>query len=89
MMTTKSRHAQQVKPLGGLAGQPSSLAEAAAETLRPMAQALAFPFDVVRSLYSKAVQMGLIERSMLAGREFERALGAVERFALGPWARRV
>ena len=89
MMATTSRHTQQLRRLGGLAGQPPGLAEAAAGTLRPMAQALAFPFDVVRSLYAKAVQMGLIERSMLAGREFERGLGAVERFALGPWARRV
>lgn len=49
---------------------------------------LALPFDVARSLYAKAVQVGLIERSMLANRDFELALGALEGLALGPFARR-
>lgn len=89
MMTTPLRHAQQARSLGRLARRPCNLAEAAAGTSRPVAQALAFPFDVVRSQYAKAVQLGLIERSMLAGRDFERALGAIERFTLGPWARHV
>jgi hypothetical protein len=52
-------------------------------------QALALPFDLARSQYARAVRAGLIERSLLANAEFERTLGALERFALGPWARRV
>lgn len=52
-------------------------------------QALALPFDTTRSLYVRAVRIGLVERSMLRHREFERALGAIERLSLGWWARRV
>ncbi len=52
-------------------------------------RALALPFDIARSQYARAVHAGLIERSLLANAEFERKLGALERFALGPWARRV
>lgn len=52
-------------------------------------QTRALPFDTARSLYARAVQAGLIERSLLANAEFERALGALERLTLGPWARRV
>jgi hypothetical protein len=48
---------------------------------------LTWPFDTARAQYGHAVQAGLIERSMLASRDFERALGALERLALGPLAR--
>lgn len=51
--------------------------------------AMALPFDVARAQYARAVQLGLIERSMLASRDFARTLGAIERLALGPWARHV
>ena len=50
---------------------------------------LGLPFDMARAQYARAVQAGLIERSMLASRDFARALGALEQFTLGPWARRV
>lgn len=50
---------------------------------------MALPFDVARAQYARAVQLGLIERSMLASRDFARTLGAIERLALGPWARHV
>lgn len=50
---------------------------------------LGLPFDVARAQYARAVQLGLIERSMLASRDFSRTLHAMERLTLGPWARRV
>jgi hypothetical protein len=52
-------------------------------------QALALPFDEARAQYARGVKAGLIQRSMLAHRDFERWLGATERLLLGPWARRV
>jgi hypothetical protein len=53
------------------------------------ASAAAAPFDLARSEYAAGVQCGVIERSMLASAAFERSLGALERLALGPFARTV
>jgi hypothetical protein len=50
---------------------------------------LALPFDALRAQYSSAVRLGMIRRSMLASRDFECLLGAMERGLLGPYARRV
>lgn len=50
---------------------------------------MGLPFDIARAQYARAVQLGLLERSMLASRDFARTLGALEQLALGPWARRV
>ena len=50
---------------------------------------LGLPFDIARAQYARAVQLGLLERSMLASRDFARTLGAIEKMTLGPWARRV
>lgn len=50
---------------------------------------LGLPFDIARAQYAQAVQLGLLKRSMLASRNFAQTLGAWERLALGPWARRV
>lgn len=47
------------------------------------------PFDMAREQYAKAVQAGLIERSMLHWAKFERQLDLLEKMTLGPWARRV
>jgi hypothetical protein len=47
------------------------------------------PFDMAREQYAKAVQVGLIERSMIAWAKFERQLDLLEKMTLGPWARRV
>jgi hypothetical protein len=58
-------------------------------TAQVLAQALGLPFDALRAQYASAVQAGLIERSMLAHRDFENLLGALERASLGPWARRL
>lgn len=48
---------------------------------------MGLPFDMARAQYARAVQLGLIERSMLASRDFARTLSAMEQLALGPWAR--
>ena len=48
---------------------------------------MGLPFDIARAQYARAVQLGLVERSMLASRDFARTLGAFEQLALGPWAR--
>ena len=45
------------------------------------------PFDVLRQQYSRAVQAGWIERSMLQSARFGQALNALERLTLGPLAR--
>ncbi len=50
---------------------------------------LGLPFDMARAQYARAVQVGLIEKSMLASRDFSRTLGAWEQLTLGPWARHV
>ena len=50
---------------------------------------LGLPFDVARAQYARAVQLGWVERSMLASRNFACTLSAMERLALGPWARHV
>lgn len=49
----------------------------------------ALPFDAIRFQHASAVRAGLIRNSMLESRDFERALGALERVTLGPLARRV
>jgi hypothetical protein len=50
---------------------------------------LTLPFDMARALYASAVHIGAIERSMLAWARFEGTVDALEKLALGPWARRV
>lgn len=47
----------------------------------------ALPFDLARVQYASAVRNGLIRPSMLAWRDFERSVAAMERLSLGPLAR--
>ena len=47
------------------------------------------PFDAMRANHAIAVKAGLVENSMLASRDFEHAVEALERVTLGPLARRV
>ena len=47
----------------------------------------ALPFDMVRAQYASAARNGLIRPSMLAWRDFERSVSALERLSLGPLAR--
>jgi hypothetical protein len=46
-------------------------------------------FDAWRVAYANAVAIGLAPRSMLASRDVESAVDAMERWALGPFARGV
>jgi hypothetical protein len=48
-----------------------------------------WPFDTLRAQYARAVRAGLVQNSVLASRDFENTLGALERLTLGPLARRV
>lgn len=47
------------------------------------------PFDAARSLYAMAVSLGLIKQSLLGCARFGRDIRALEKIALGPWAREV
>ena len=47
------------------------------------------PFDTARAQYAWAVQAGLVKRSLLASRDFERSLGALEQLTCGALARQV
>jgi hypothetical protein len=78
-------------PPSGTADAPHAVGAQAWMTLPLQAtRALAcLPFDLLRAQHARAVQAGLLPRSLLASRDFERTLGALERAALGPLARRV
>lgn len=58
-------------------------------TLKAGQALAAMPFDALRFAYASAVRAGLVERSILASRDFERSLDRLERMTLGPLARRV
>ena len=66
-----------------------AVAASASAAVQAGVGALRLPFDAARAQYATGVQVGLIERSMLASRDFECALGALEQLSLGPLARRV
>ena len=80
MHTTAIHPAPELIPLWF--GGATVAAHAAIDCLR-------LPFDTARVQYARSVQAGLIERSMLASRDFECALGSLEQITLGPLARRV
>lgn len=50
---------------------------------------LGLPFDMARQQYANAVQMGIIESSMIESAKFARTLAILEKITLGPWARHV
>lgn len=52
-------------------------------------QALSLPFDTARTLHAAAARAGLIRKSILECRDFEKSLTALEQLTLGPWARHV
>lgn len=56
---------------------------------RSAALAQALPFDMAREQYAKAVQAGLLRRSMLDWAKFEQQVHLLEQITLGPLARRV
>lgn len=57
--------------------------------LQLVSDTLHLPFDVMRSQHAQAVHAGLLTNSMLASRDFERAVDALEHITLGPFARHV
>ncbi|HMX11733.1 MAG TPA: hypothetical protein PKE61_12570 [Burkholderiaceae bacterium] len=71
------------------AGLPDFWRDATRQATDAGLRAARFPFDAARANYATAVQGGLIERSMLASRDFERTLNWLETVTLGPWARQV
>jgi hypothetical protein len=68
---------------------PEEFASSMQAVQRATADLLALPFDAVRFQYGAAVELGWVERSMLAGRDFELALRFLERFTLGALVREV
>lgn len=69
--------------------QPQNLSNTASSFGRTAALMQVLPFDMAREQYAKAVQYGLIERSLLGWAKFERQIDLLEKMTLGPWARRV
>ena len=65
------------------------LSKTAASFERTAALFQGLPFDIAREQYAKAVQVGLIQKSMLHWAKFERHMDLLEKLTLGPWARRV
>jgi len=63
------------------------LARTSAQIARVGSDVLALPFDIARAQYAKAVQLGLVERSLLASGRFGQTLSALEKLTLGPLAR--
>lgn len=49
---------------------------------------LAMPFDAMRFQYANAVMAGWVPRSILASAKSDRAIDLLEKFSLGPIARR-
>lgn len=47
------------------------------------------PFDLMREQHAQAIRAGMIEKSILGSREFERKVDALEKLCLGPFARKV
>lgn len=66
-----------------------NITQVAEDAARSSTLLLSLPFDWAREQYASAVRVGLIEPSMLAGAQFERALSSMEKATLGPWARRI
>ena len=66
---------------------PALQAPALERVCKSLSDLLAVPFDAMRSQYAASVRAGLLERSMLQGREVERAIRSLETWALGPFAR--
>lgn len=63
--------------------------ETAEALTRAVSGWLALPFDGLRVAHAFAVKEGWVSRSLLASRDFERSVVALERAALGPFARSV
>lgn len=75
-------------PWVGAHAAPQTLCEVV-PGLQLVSESLHVPFDVMRSQHAQAVHAGLLANSMLASRDFEHAVDALEHLTLGPFARHV
>lgn len=75
-------------PWAGAHAAPQTWCEAV-PGLQLVNESLHLPFDVMRSQHAQAVHAGLLANSILASRDFERAVDALEHITLGPFARHV
>ncbi|MDP2005410.1 MAG: hypothetical protein Q8K45_07010 [Rubrivivax sp.] len=75
-------------PWVGAASAPPAYCDVA-PGLQLVSDTLHLPFDVMRSQHAQAVHVGLLANSILASRDFERAVDALEHITLGPFARSV
>lgn len=66
---------------------PTNLGAQVPPPVSPGQGRLAMPFDALRFQYACAVKAGLVERSLLASSQLERALDTLEKLILGPLAR--
>jgi hypothetical protein len=84
------RHAQWQRDLAAWFVRPGpQRLDRAMRALRDCAAGLlAWPLDLLRIQHAGAARAGLVPRSLLESRRFERQLGRVEQLALGPLARR-
>jgi hypothetical protein len=71
------------------ASLPPTIGDPAVAVWKSCRSALTWPFDAMRAQHASAVRAGLLPNSMLESRDFEQTVGALERLALGPLARRV
>jgi hypothetical protein len=95
-MSTRPANRSSNRPVAGQRGFQSGPAPALTASEDPLqavqratSNLLTLPFDALRYQYGAAVSLGLVERSMLAGRDFERSVRALEHLSLGVLARRV
>ena len=65
-------------PWAGAHAAPQTLCEAV-PGLQLVNESLHLPFDVMRSQHAQAVHVGLLTNSILASRDFERAVDALEK----------
>lgn len=82
------RHALQGIDAAETDTAPEAYVAATRATFQVLSACMALPFDITRERYARAVRAGLIERSLLASAQFGLGVTAMERLALGPWARR-
>jgi hypothetical protein len=75
-------------PWVGAHAPPQTLSDAV-PGLQLVNDSLRLPFDLMRSQRARAVHAGLMANSMLASRDFEHAVDALEHITLGPFARHV
>ena len=80
------RHPAPLAPASGTGrlqanGRPGSIQGGAGQAF------LTVPFDAMRFQYASAVMAGLVQRSIIASAQLERALDTLEKLILGPLAR--